>query len=94
MHTPILSMCVLLPFGVNNPASLVIFLGDRPYDTKSEYMTMVLFLKITTITDQECVSRESEFDITVFLTTSLIRSYASNYLYMVQNVPIRGSELY
>ncbi|OLS30165.1 MAG: hypothetical protein ThorAB25_11620 [Candidatus Thorarchaeota archaeon AB_25] len=38
MHTLILNMCVLLPFGVNNPASLAAFLGNRLYDTKSEYV--------------------------------------------------------
>lgn len=37
-HTLILNMCVLLPFGVNNRASLLDFLSDRLYDTKIEYM--------------------------------------------------------
>jgi hypothetical protein len=31
-------MRVLLPFGVNNPASLPPFRRDRPYDTKNEYI--------------------------------------------------------
>ena len=44
MHTLILNMCVLLPFGVNNPASLVIFYCDRAYDTENEYVEEVYFL--------------------------------------------------
>ena len=46
MPTPILNMCVLLPFGVNNPASLVTFSVDRPYDTKSEYVKQITFSHI------------------------------------------------
>lgn len=37
MHTLILNMCVLLPFGANTPASLLAFSDDEPYDAKSEY---------------------------------------------------------
>jgi len=55
MHTVILNMCVLLPFGVNNPASLVTFSIDKPYDTESEYMKQVLFLNIAMMTDQKVV---------------------------------------
>ena len=44
MHTSILSKRVLLPFGVNNPASLVTFYCDRAYDTENEYVEEVHFL--------------------------------------------------
>lgn len=46
MHTPILNMRVLLPLGVNNPASLVIFPDDRPYDMKSEYVIRMILGQI------------------------------------------------
>ena len=45
IHTLILNMCVLPPFGVNNPASLLPFLRDRPYDTKSGYNEILTKLK-------------------------------------------------
>ena len=31
-------MCVLVPFGVNNPASLLVFCGDESYNSESEYI--------------------------------------------------------
>ncbi len=45
MHTLIPNMCVLLPFGVNNPASLLHYLCDRPYDTKIEYARSMIPVK-------------------------------------------------
>jgi hypothetical protein len=36
-------MRVLIPLGVNNPASLAAFLLDNPYDTKSGYTKDTLF---------------------------------------------------
>jgi len=37
-HTLILNMRVLLHFGVNNPASLMMFLYNDVYNTKIEYV--------------------------------------------------------
>ena len=45
MHTLILNMCVLVPFGVNNPASLLTFYCNRSHATKSEYEQMICRLQ-------------------------------------------------
>ena len=62
MHTPILNMRVLLPLGVNNPASLVTFSVDRPYDIKSEYTKESGFLNFGIRKDQVEESHEFQWD--------------------------------
>ena len=66
MHTLILNMRVLPPFGVNNPASLLPFLCDRLYDTKNEYVRNMIPVKddgedTSLIEDHVCLVMESLF---------------------------------
>ena len=80
MHTLILSMCVLLPFGVKNPASLASFLYDRRYDMKSEYAERMTFSQIDTQTDHAARIEKIKRKLLFSLTCSLNKKHPSKYL--------------
>ena len=63
-------MRVLLPFGVNNPASLVIISVDDPYDTKSEYTKKGVILHLSEKTDHCDMFHERHWRPRVYISQS------------------------